>query len=102
MKINRYILLMGALLGTICLRAQVAASYSCDFEDSVQNQTWVLTNGDDAKSIPNKWYIGSAVSNTGMQSLYISADTNKTACYVAHSSYAVAHTNQMKYHRFQH
>lgn len=93
MKINRYILLMGALLGTICLRAQVAASYSCDFEDSVQNQTWVLTNGDDAKSIPNKWYIGSAVSNTGMQSLYISADTNKTACYVAHSSYAVAYTD---------
>lgn len=93
MKINRYILLMGALLGTMCLRAQVAASYSCDFEDSAQNQTWVLTNGDDAKSIPNKWYIGSAVSNTGMQSLYISADTNKTACYVAHSSYAVAYTD---------
>ncbi len=94
MKVNQYIFfLFFFLLGTASLSAQVSASYTCDFEDSIQNKTWVLANGDAAKSVPNKWYIGSAICNTGMQSLYISADTNKTACYVAHSSYAIAYTD---------
>lgn len=93
MKVNRYIFLLFFLLGATSLCAQVAASYSCDFEDSTQNQTWVLANGGNAKFVPNKWYIGSAICNTGMQSLYISADTNKTASYVAHSSYAIAYTD---------
>ena len=93
MKVNQYIFLLFFLLGTASMYAQVSASYTCDFEDSIQNKTWVLTNGNAAKSVPNKWYIGSAICNTGMQSLYISADTNKTACYVAHSSYAIAYTD---------
>lgn len=93
MRVNPYILLLSALLGTASLYAQIPASYTCGFEDSIQNKTWVLANGDAAKYVPNKWYIGSAISNTGMQSLYISADTNRTACYVAHSSYAIAYTD---------
>lgn len=93
MKINQYILLLFTCLGVSSLCAQVPASYTCDFEDSIQNKTWSLVNGNMAEQIPNKWYIGEAISCTGMQSLYISADTGRTANYVQHSSYAIAYTD---------
>jgi len=94
MKVNRYIILVCAiLLGITHTQAQVPASYTCDFEDSIQNKTWVLENGYEAEEVPNKWFIGSAINNGGMQCLYITADTGRTAGYVAYSSVAVAYTD---------
>ncbi len=92
MKVNQYILLLFTLLGVSSLSAQVPASYSCNFEDSVQNKTWVLANGSEAGKVPNKWFIGEAINNGGMQSLYITADTGRTAGYVAASATSVAYT----------
>lgn len=93
MKVSRYIILMCAVLGITYMQAQVAASYTCNFEDSIQNKTWVLENGYEAKEVPNKWFIGSAINNGGAQCLYITADTGRTAGYVAFSSVAVAYTD---------
>lgn len=93
MKVNQYTLLLLFLLGATSLCAQVAASYTCNFEDSIQNKTWVLENGYEAEEIPNKWFIGSAINNGGEQCLYVTADTGKTAGYVAFSSVAVAYTD---------
>lgn len=70
---------------------QVISSFSCDFEDEVQNKAWSLVNGVQAAAIPNKWAIGSAVSNGGVKCMYISADAGKTAGYVKYSSYAVSY-----------
>jgi len=55
-------------------------TYSCDFEDEQENTQWTLLNGTQT----NKWHIGNAVSNSGVNSLYISADngiTNDYDCY---------------------
>lgn len=43
---------------------------SCGFEDTVQNNIWTLANG----TLTNKWYIGSAASNDGTNSLFVSND----------------------------
>jgi len=52
--------------------------YSCDFEDATENSRWSISS-----SLNNNlWYIGSAVSNGGDNSLYVSADSGATNSYV--------------------
>jgi len=50
--------------------------YSHAFEDATENNSWVLING----SQTNKWYIGTASSNSG-NGLYISNDNGTTNAY---------------------
>ena len=91
---KKYLLFVFSILfGASILHAQTAASFSCDFEDEVQNATWSLVNGTMASQIPNKWFIGSAINNGGDKSLYISADNGATATYTKTSAYVVAYTD---------
>ena len=63
-----------------------AASYSqtgyyCDFEDAAENANWQLNVGPKGKECVNKWYVGTAISNGGHSSMYISCDSGRTASY---------------------
>lgn len=52
--------------------------YSCDFEDAAENSRWSISS-----SLNNNlWYIGNAVSHSGSNSLYVSADSGATNSYV--------------------
>lgn len=54
--------------------------YYCDFEDSVENNRWVLVNATYGSSV-NNWYIGNAVNNGGNASLYVSNNNGATNTY---------------------
>ncbi len=76
------------LLFAMGMNAQALSSYKCDFEDAVENAQWNLNTPKNSSIIWNNlWYIGSAVSNGGTNSLYISSDGGVTASY--------AQTNQI-------
>jgi len=63
--------------------------YLCSFEGSGTNG-WVLNNGTQT----NQWHVGSAVSNGGSQSLYISNDNGLNNSYTTSSiSYVFAERN---------
>ncbi len=47
--------------------------YFCGFEDSVDNSQWFFSHNG-----PNEWYLGSAVTCTGENSMYISQDGGVT------------------------
>lgn len=70
---------------TTLLGAPASLPYSCDFEDTVENNTWLLVNA----SSTNAWVIGTAVNNTntGSTSLYVSNDSGVTNNYTI-TSYA--------------
>lgn len=88
---KRYFIAFLGILSLCSVSAQQTSSFSCDFEDEAQNRAWSLVNGVQAADIPNKWVIGSAVSNGGEKCMYISADSGSTAGYVKYSSYAVSY-----------
>ncbi len=56
-------------------------SYYCDFEDSTEVQNWDLRVGTRAETLPNKWYISTAVNNGGNYALYVSNTQGQTASY---------------------
>lgn len=57
--------------------------FSCDFEDSVQNNVWILENG----TLTNKWHIGTATYNgIGNHGLYISNNNGTSCAYTVSSS----------------
>ena len=58
-------------------RVPATLPYTCDFEDAVANNGWVLDNGE----YDNKWYIGSAANNGGANGLYITNDNGATNAY---------------------
>ncbi|MBO6081270.1 MAG: fibronectin type III domain-containing protein [Bacteroidales bacterium] len=57
--------------------------YFCDFEDTIENSRWVLSNG----SYPSKWYIGNNAESGLNHLLYISSDNGATNTYSNTSSY---------------
>lgn len=57
--------------------------YTQDFEGTPNG--WTLNNGNQV----NKWYVGTATSNTSLQSLYISNDNSITNAYSTNSSSVV-------------
>ncbi|MBR5982399.1 MAG: leucine-rich repeat protein, partial [Bacteroidales bacterium] len=64
------------------------AFYLCDFEDATENANWTL--GSDGQT--NRWYIGTATSNGGNSSLYISNDEGINYSYNNNSeSYSYAY-----------
>ena len=84
-------------LSTICMcfiALQLTAQnsyFTCDFEDAAQNAQWSLTNGSMAADIPNKWYIGSAISNGGKNAMYISMDGGQTVSYKDCGAYVISY-----------
>lgn len=59
--------------------------YSCNFEDATENSSWSLANAIDS------WYIGSAVSSEGSNSLYVSNDAGVTNAYNSANQYVYAY-----------
>ena len=80
------ILLILLPLFTVCqLRAQsiaITAPYYCGFEDPAENALWKLNVGT-GTSCNDQWYIGTAVFNEGLHSLYISDKGGVDARYGA-------------------
>lgn len=67
-----------------------ALPYFCGFEDETENSQWTLNPvASPALQIPNKWYIGEATAQMGLQSLYISGDEGLTNSYVSQRVAAV-------------
>lgn len=66
-------------------------SYSCDFEDENENSRWVLNAGVFGPDCVNRWYIGSASNNGGLNGFYISNDGGLTAGYVGSSLVSVSY-----------
>lgn len=67
--------------------AQKPHTYSCDFEDAVENANWKLnTPKNEAYTWLNQWAIGSATSSLGAQSMYISPDGGQNVGYLREQS----------------
>lgn len=67
--------------------------FMCDFEDEAQNAKWSLVNGSYGVTTANKWNIGSAVSNGGEKSMYMSVDSGRTVSYYNLTSYIITYTD---------
>lgn len=70
----------------LCLYAQNASfelelPYSCGFEDSIENQNWVLKTGPNADMCSDQWMIGNLDYREGYNALYISCDSGKTLTF---------------------
>jgi subtilisin family serine protease len=63
-------------------RTPATLPYSHGFEDTEENDRWVLLNHDQT----NKWHIGSAVAHTGTSSLYISNNSGTTNTIASNST----------------
>ena len=69
-------------------RVPATLPYTCDFENAVENNGWVLLNGTQT----NTWYIGTAANNGGANGLYITNDNGTSNAYDnASTSYVYAY-----------
>ena len=68
--------------------------YFCNFEDTIQNGTWILQNG----SEPNQWFIGAPGSNgVAGNGLYISNDNGLTASFDSTAASTVMATKYIQF-----
>ena len=58
--------------------------YSCDFENAFESSNWSVVSGNE-----NLWTVGSATSNGGAHSLYVTADSGTTNSYTNSTTYAI-------------
>ena len=66
-------------MSTEFMTTQIPATlpYFCDFEDAIQATEFAFVNG----SQPHQWVVGTAASNGGTHSMYISGDNGATNSY---------------------
>jgi len=96
LKSKALFLLLGIVLPVINTNAQTALPYSQNFEGATHG--WTLSNGTQT----NQWFVGSAVSNGGTKSLYISNDSgvsnnydiNTTSVVHAYKDFTITPTAQ--------
>ena len=74
--LQRLLLLVAMMVVPWVTQGQLL-NYSCTFEDVNDTAGWVFVNGTQT----NKWFIGSATSNGGTNSLYISNDNGTSNAY---------------------
>ena len=68
--------------------------YFCNFEDTIQNATWILENGTE----PNQWFIGAPGANgVSGNGLYISNDNGLTASYDSTAASTVMATKYIQF-----
>lgn len=68
--------------------------YFCNFEDTIQNATWMLQNGTE----PNQWFIGAPGANgVSGNGLYISNDNGLTASYDSTAASTVMATKYIQF-----
>ena len=70
---------------------EISLPYSCGFEDSLENQKWVINAGSEGPLCTDQWMIGNLDYVEGYNSLYISCDTGKTMTYGAKANYVMAY-----------
>lgn len=75
------LLLCGVLLPLSAQTITGVYNYSCDFEDPDEVSKWDLRVGSRAESLPNKWYVDTAINNGGKYALYVSNTQGKTTTY---------------------
>lgn len=78
-----------SFLSGIAVSAQVQ-TFSCDFENRIQDSEWTLNYGPYGEDCNNKWHIGTAAQNGGTHGLYISCDGGATASYMAEEQTVIA------------
>ena len=81
-----------AMFFSLSLQAQTITPlpYFCGFEDASENAQWTLNpTATPTVVLPNKWFIGRAASQMGVNSLYISGDEGITNSYVTQKVTAV-------------
>ena len=85
------IIFIGAWMICAFLSAQTTElPYFCGFENENENAEWTLNpTVTSAVVLPNKWFIGKAAAQMGLQSLYISGDEGQTNSYVTQKVAAV-------------
>ena len=85
------IIFIGAWMICAFLSAQTTElPYFCGFEDATENAQWTLNpTATSAVVLPNKWFIGKAAAQMGVNSLYISGDEGQTNSYVTQKVAAV-------------
>ena len=66
------------------------STYSCDFEDEVQNLTWHFPVNE---AVPHQWTIGEAVNNGGKRAMYVTPKGQDTTGYINRSSLVYAYTD---------
>lgn len=66
-------------------RVPATLPYTCGFENTVENNGWILENGTQT----NKWHIGTASHNIGANALYISNDNGVSNVYTIGESSSV-------------
>ena len=70
---------------------EITLPYSCGFEDSLENQNWVINAGSEGPLCADQWMIGNLDYVEGYNSLYISCDTGKTMTYGAKPNCVMAY-----------
>ena len=70
---------------------EISLPYSCGFEDSLENQNWVINAGSEGPLCADQWMIGNLDYVEGYNSLYISCDTGKTMTYGAKPNCVMAY-----------
>jgi hypothetical protein len=66
------------------------STYSCDFEDVVQNATWHFPTNNE---VSHQWTIGEAVNNGGQRAMYVTPKGQDTTAYVNRSSVVYAYVD---------
>jgi len=87
LKTNTILLILTLFFTFSRALGQTSMPYSQDFENPTHG--WTLSNGTEA----NQWHVGSAVSNGGTQSLYVSDDNGLTDNYSIGTS-SVVHASK--------
>lgn len=84
-------ILIGLSFWTASLYAgDTLSTYTCDFEDEVQNLTWHFPT---KPEVPHQWTIGEAVNNGGKRSMYVTPKGQDTTGYVNRSSLVYAYAD---------
>lgn len=76
-----FLFFVGSLMPAYAQDIKGVYSYSCDFEDPDEVSKWNLRVGSRAESLPNKWYVDTAINNGGRYALYVSNTQGKTISY---------------------
>ena len=86
-----FAMLIGLSLWTASVYAgDTISTYSCDFEDEVQNMTWHFPTNE---AVPHQWTIGEAVNNGGKRSMYVTPKGQDTTAYVNRSAIVYAYAD---------
>ncbi|MDR2841528.1 MAG: hypothetical protein LBV75_09795, partial [Paludibacter sp.] len=75
-----YIILLLSFSTSIMAQPVTTLPYYCSFEENVENAQWTFSARPSAA--PNRWITGTAISRSGVYSMYVSSDAGVSANYI--------------------